>query len=195
MNKDQPIILHLLSGGLDSVTLLYKLHREDGYKVLPLLFDYGQTHSKELTFARRHCEQLNLPFVTYALQLPVVTMPNSPIIPNRNAILISLAVNIAIIEKATAITIGCNADDAEVFPDCTRSFLTTMAAAIDWAELDVELWAPFLDLRKIDILKLSKKYNIRLDDIWTCYAGGETPCGKCLACQKLAAAQNDVNGS
>lgn len=180
-------IIHLLSGGLDSVTLLYRLH-EQGHKIHCALFDYKQQHAQELTFAKLHCHRLGLLFTT--LELPALggLTEGSWIVPNRNAVLLSMAVNLAVKANANTVTIGCNADDAEMFPDCRKPFLDAMNAAIKAAGYEVEICAPFLDWRKWKIGGLAQEIGIRTHEIWSCYVGGAKPCGQCPACQKLNAA-------
>lgn len=110
------------------------------------------------------------------------------IVPNRNAIFLSVAVNVALKAKADTITIGCNADDAETFPDCQKPFLDAMNAAVSAAGYSVEICAPYLDWSKWKIAGLAREMAVPLTEIWSCYRGGPVPCGKCPACEKLNAA-------
>jgi 7-cyano-7-deazaguanine synthase len=116
MNDNPKTIVHLLSGGLDSVTLLYELHSQ-GHMIHCLLFDYHQQHVQELIWAKHHCHRLGVMFTTQ--QLPHLGGLNdeSWIVPNRNAIMLSMAVNMAVQIGADLVTIGCNADDANAFPE------------------------------------------------------------------------------
>lgn len=180
-------VIHLLSGGLDSVTMLYDLHGQ-GCKVHCLLCDYKQKHVQELVFAKEHCHRLGVLFTTVELpQLGGLTK-ESWIVPNRNAILISLAVNLAIQAKADTVTIGCNADDAEMFPDCRREFLLAMNQAVRAAGYGIDILAPYLDKLKWEIGALAQEIGVPVNQIWSCYEGGEKPCGECPACLKLAEA-------
>lgn len=48
----------------------------------------------------------------------------------------------------------------------------------------VEIKAPYLDMDKGDIVKIGIKLKVPFENTWTCYEGGEVPCGKCGACQE-----------
>lgn len=177
-------IIHLLSGGLDSVTLLYDLHTK-GHSVHCLLVDYKQKHIKELTFAKGHCRRLGVMFTTIELpELGGLTDENW-IVPNRNAILLSLAVNLAVKAKADTVTIGCNKEDEVAFPDCRQAFIQMFNTMLCTAEVQVEVCAPFLDWPKCKIAGLANELGVPKHEIWTCYRGGDKPCMECLACWKL----------
>ena len=180
-------IIHLLSGGLDSVTMLYDLHAQ-GHNVHCVLFDYKQKHIQELTFAKGHCKRLGVVFT-------VIDLPNlggltdvSWIVPNRNAILLSIAVNLAVKLKAKKVTIGCNKEDDAMFPDCRQAFIQIFNNMLATAEVRVEISAPYLTWPKWKIGGLSRELGVPLNEIWTCYIGGAIPCGECPACKKLKVA-------
>jgi 7-cyano-7-deazaguanine synthase len=103
-------IIHLLSGGLDSVTLLHDLVNQ-GHHVHALIFDYGQKHKREIEFAMAHAKQTRVAVTLKTL--PALGRVHNWIVPNRNAIFLSVAVNVAFQAKADTVTIGCNADDSE----------------------------------------------------------------------------------
>lgn len=180
-------VVLLLSGGLDSVTLLYWLIAE-AVKVHCVLFDYGQQHVQELLWAKSHCSRMNTLYTT--IQLPKLggLTDESWVVPNRNAIMLMLAANVAIEAKAESVVIGCNADDAEMFPDCRWATLDALNHALKLAQLPVEICAPFINKRKWEIGGLAQELGVQSHDIWTCYRGGTKPCGTCPACQKLAEA-------
>ena len=176
----------LLSGGLDSTTLLYQLV-ETGKRLQCLMVDYGQRHVQELTFAKAHCHTLNVPFST--MTIPMLGINDETwVVPNRNAILLSLAVSEAVRRWAVEVVIGCNADDAAGFPDCRPEFIGAMNAAVIAAGEQVRINAPFLHTGKRDIYREAVRLGVQMHDIWTCYRGGAKPCGECPACLKLKAA-------
>jgi 7-cyano-7-deazaguanine synthase len=185
-------LVHLLSGGLDSVTMLYDL-RANGCRVHALLVDYGQPHLKELEMARFHADRLSVIHSTVKLPNLGGLTEGDWIVPNRNMILLSLAINRAVIAGADTVTIGCNADDADAFPDCRAYFIANMKVATRGAGLKVEVCAPYLDMEKHQILKKSKTLGIDLSKIWTCYKGGTEPCRDCPACVKLTKAVYDAD--
>lgn len=180
-------IIHLLSGGLDSVTMLYDLQQQGGI-IHCVLVDYKQPHVQELEFAKIHCQRLSVPWTRIDLPDLGGLKPPDWVVPNRNAILISLAVNVAIVNEAQSVTIGCNADDAERFPDCRKPFLDSMNQAVKDAGYNVTVLAPYLTWSKWRIGGLARELGISSDEIWSCYRGGKEPCGKCPACEKLASA-------
>lgn len=184
-------IIHLLSGGLDSVTMLYDLHGQ-GHAVHCLLFDYGQRHKQELTFAKAHTHRLGLLHTTVTLPplrgSALTESGESWVVPFRNPILLAHAVNVAVEARADTITIGCNADDAAEFPDCRGKMLDAMNHAIKLSGYDVEICAPYIQKRKWEIADLSKTFGVPMSEIWTCYRGGAAPCGECPACKKLRGA-------
>lgn len=184
-------IIHLLSGGMDSVVLLYDLC-EQGHKVHCVLFDYKQRHVKELDFAVWHSR---LRAVKHTLiELPqlrgseLTDGSGGVIVPNRNAILLSIAVNLAIAAKADTVTFAANADDESVFPDCRKLFIDSMNASVKAAGYDVEICAPYLDWPKWKIGAKAQEMRVPLGETWSCYRGGEKPCGECPACLKREAA-------
>lgn len=180
-------IIHLLSGGLDSVTLLYDLV-DSGFKVRCLMFNYSQRHVQELEFAKTHIHRLRVPSTTIELPRLGGLTEKDWVVPNRNAIFLALAVNMAVKEGARQVSIACNSDDAAMFPDCRPAFIKATNASIKAAGWNIEVVAPFLYVSKKQIVDIAKHYGVPLHEIWTCYRGGAKPCGKCPACKKLEAA-------
>lgn len=177
-------IIHLMSGGLDSTACLRML-MDEGHSVHCLLVNYRQPHGKELWFAEHTCKRWNVECTTLDLpKLGGLTNGNW-IVPNRNALLISLAVSVAMKAGADTVTIGCNADDAAMFPDCREPFLDAMDHAATLAETRVEVCAPFLTWSKARIARYASDVGIRTSDVWWCYRGGDEPCGECPACRKM----------
>ena len=177
-------IIHLLSGGLDSVTLLHDLV-DCGSHVHCLLFDYKQRHVQELQFAKWHARKLNVLFTTIELPPLGGLTEGAWIVPNRNCIFLSIAANLAARSGSDTITIGCNASDAEAFSDCRREFIDAFNGSLKAAEISVEVCAPYLDWPKSKIARHASDMGIAMADIWTCYKGGPIPCGECPACRKL----------
>lgn len=180
-------VVHLLSGGMDSVVMLYGLI-EQGNEVSALLFDYRQRHVRELEFARYHCRRLDVGSATIEIpQLRGSTLTDGRggvVVPNRNAILLSLAVNVAAAVKADVVTFACNRDDAKTFPDCRPSFVRAFNATLAAADLKVRVCAPYIMLSKRWIAATGRELGVDLDKTWSCYRGGRRPCGKCPACRK-----------
>ena len=177
-------IIHLMSGGLDS-TVCLRMLLDEGVPVRCLLVNYGQQHSKELWFAEYTCKRWKVPFSTIDLPKLGGLTEGSWIVPNRNCILLSLAVNLAVQHKADTVTIGCNKDDESMFPDCRMAFVQVFNTMLATAEVDVKALAPFWDTTKREIVAKAKTFCISIHDTWTCYRGGQQPCGECPACKKL----------
>ena len=179
-------VIHLMSGGLDSVTMLYELN-ENNKNIHALMFNYNQKHQKELYYAKQHCEKLDICYTE--MEIPALNglAEGQWIVPNRNAIFISFAVNLAAQKGYDTITIGCNADDKALFPDCRAEFIDLMNEAIKSAGYKIIVCAPYLTSTKSDIMAAAKRHELTKNDIWTCYRGGKNPCGKCPACEKLNA--------
>lgn len=180
-------IIHLLSGGLDSVTMLYDL-KDHGHSVHALMFDYGQKHKRELEWAKTHAIRCGVLHTIKKLpDLGGLTDENW-IIPNRNAIFLSMAVNLASHSGADTVTIGCNSEDAEYFPDCRKEFIDAMNKSVSAAGYRVEICAPYMNKSKAWIGGLAQQMGVNPNEIWTCYRGEDQPCGQCPACKKLESA-------
>jgi 7-cyano-7-deazaguanine synthase len=175
-----PLLLY--SGGLDSTVLLYEMR-----PAACVFFDYGQTHAKEKDKARWHCDKKRIPF--HVLTLPPLqgsslTGGNGTfIVPVRNLIFLALAANFAIANGHDQITIGANATDRDLFPDCRLGFLENVRLAITGSGYDLRVEAPLLNMTKSDIAERAITLGIRRSSVWSCYAGGDVPCGVCGACK------------
>ncbi|MCI5060773.1 MAG: 7-cyano-7-deazaguanine synthase QueC [Alphaproteobacteria bacterium] len=194
----------ICSGGLDSVTLAYKVHKEHSLTGL-ISFDYGQRHKKELEFAK-HCADdlktqhlvLDISTIGKALSGSALTdnidVPDghyaedtmkATIVPNRNAIMLSIAYGIASAQKAEAIATAVHGGDHFIYPDCRPEFINSFEAMQNHA-LDgvskIQLYAPFVSNTKADIVKEGAKLNVPFDQTWSCYKGGDIHCGTCGTC-------------
>jgi 7-cyano-7-deazaguanine synthase len=111
------------------------------------------------------------------------------VVPNRNMVLLALATSYAIGIGAEKLFYGAHSGDHAIYPDCRPEFIKAMQDVIkicDWHKIELE--APFQDIDKGDIAILGKKLNVDYSLSWTCYKGGDKPCGKCGACQERAEA-------
>lgn len=186
-------IVHLLSGGLDSTVLLYDLTQQ-GCQVHCLLFNYGQSHVSELQYARKHCELTKTPFTEIELYRTQFAFRKSMltdgrggnVVPNRNAVLLNIAVAIAIANDAEMVTYACNKDDREQFPDCRPEFLKALNETLKATLISVEVCAPYGGLTKRQIVQHARKNKWPYDDTMSCYGGND--CGMCDACRKRKAA-------
>lgn len=197
-------VVVIYSGGMDSFTVLNKALRQ-GHEVYALSFNYGQRHVKELEVAKSVCEDLGVNHkivdisainqliggssLTDDIDVPEghyeEESMKSTIVPNRNMILLSLAVGYAVSLKASKVFYGAHSGDHAIYPDCRPEFVKKMDDVCRIANYDeVEIVCPYLDNNKIDILTDGLKMGLDYSHTWTCYNGREKACGKCGACQE-----------
>ncbi|MFY8275444.1 7-cyano-7-deazaguanine synthase QueC [Pseudoalteromonas sp. SSDWG2] len=197
-------VVVIYSGGMDSFTVLNKALRQ-GHEVYALSFNYGQRHVKELEVAKAVCEELGVDHkivdisainqliggssLTDDIDVPEghyeEESMKSTVVPNRNMILLSLAVGYAVSLKATKVFYGAHSGDHAIYPDCRPEFVKKMDDVCRIANYDeVEIFCPYLDNSKIDILKDGLEMGLDYSKTWTCYNGREKACGKCGACQE-----------
>lgn len=193
----------LLSGGIDSTTLLAKLIHE-GYDVFALSFDYGQKHGIELEFARANAKKYNVSlhktvtlnremFESSALvsqNIKVSSVHEEQIpkgevnayVPFRNLIFISIALAWAENLGVQELFMGFNKDDFENFWDCRGSFIDNLNQAIKFSG-DFKVKAPFSQLTKKEVVMLARKLDVDICHTLTCYQPkGTVECGECLSC-------------
>mgnify|MGYP006110288915 CR=1 FL=1 len=195
-------VVVVFSGGMDSYTVLHKAVRE-GFEVLPLTFNYGQKHNKEIEYAEHACIALGVVpkvvDITAINQLLAgssltsdIEMPEghyaddnmkSTVVPNRNMILLSLAVGYAVSSDAYKVFYGAHSGDHEIYPDCRPEFVEKMNSVCAIANYEpVEIVTPYLALNKTDILREGLAMGLDYGRTWTCYNGREKACGKCGSC-------------
>jgi 7-cyano-7-deazaguanine synthase len=200
-------VVVVLSGGLDSTTLAYWLASR-GAALTLLTVDYGQRHRKEICFARRTAAVLqaahhvaDLSFISplaggSALTAPAAEIPDghytaesmrATVVPNRNALMLDLAVGLAITVGADAVAFGAHAGDHAIYPDCRPEFLAAyqqMAAVANDGFLPegFTVTAPFLEASKAAIAGLAARLGVPVTGTWSCYRGGPAHCGTCGTC-------------
>lgn len=202
------------SGGMDSFTLLHRA-RAAGHQVHALSFDYGQRHVRELDCARQVCADLGISHrvldVTAMSQImggsaltDDIDVPEghyedanmkATVVPNRNMILLSLAIGYAVSLKANAVWYGAHGGDHAIYPDCRPEFVEKMDAVSRIANYEpVAVVAPYLHNTKGDILRDGLAMGLDYSQTWTCYNGREKACGRCGSCvERLEAfAENGV---
>jgi 7-cyano-7-deazaguanine synthase len=199
----------IVSGGVDSSTLLYKTVKE-GYENYALTFIYGQRHIKEIESAKRVCNGLNVIHKVIdlsplkeilsgsALTDSSVEIPEVPetaeyyetlattIVPNRNSIFLSIAIGYAVSIKANHVFFGAHLSDRGVYPDCRREFVEAFEYAERLASDNKHLVvaAPFVDMNKSQIIRLGIELRVPYKDTWSCYKGGKIHCGVCSSCRE-----------
>lgn len=192
----------IYSGGMDSFTILNKAYKE-GYELYALTFDYGQKHSKEIAYATRVCEELGISHriiditainqllqsssLTSSIEIPEGHYADdnmkSTMVPNRNMILLSLAIGYAIDIGASKVFYGAHSGDHAIYPDCRPEFVHAMNDVARIANYEpVEIVTPYLSGDKITILKDGLAMGLDYGKSWTCYNGRDKACGKCGSC-------------
>ncbi len=207
-------IVLLLSGGVDSAVLLWQYLR-DRREVVCLSVDYGQRHRRELDAARALAERAGVELVearlpglrdlfgdgntqTGTVDTPMGLPPDHPaqaatVVPNRNMVLLSLAGSLAISRRCEVVAYGCHAGDAAVYRDCREEFGAALSMALSLADAwPVTLRAPFVHLTKTEIVRRGKRLGVPFELTYTCYLGGETPCGGCGACCERCSAFSEA---
>ncbi|MFB2768108.1 7-cyano-7-deazaguanine synthase QueC [Pelatocladus sp. BLCC-F211] len=206
----------LLSGGLDSSTVLYQA-LVDGCECYAVSFDYQQRHRRELQSALAIAQKAGVvqnQIVTFdlrqwggsALTDDTIDLPqkrsleemsqNIPVtyVPARNTIFLSFALAYAETIAAERVYIGVNALDYSGYPDCRPDYIQAMQEVFRLGTRQgregkpITIVAPLLELKKTDIIQLGNKLGVPWELTWSCYAGDELACGVCDSCRLRLAA-------
>jgi 7-cyano-7-deazaguanine synthase len=204
----RPVAIALLSGGLDSATAA-ALAIEAGHTVIALSLDYGQRHRRELQaatavaaalgIAEHHTISVNLAaWGGSALTDASIAVPTggveagvipSTYVPGRNTVFIALGLSLAEARDARTLVLGVNAVDYSGYPDCRPDYLDAFQTLADLATKagreghGPQLWAPLVHWSKTEIVHQALRLGVPIDTTWSCYSGGEAPCGMCDSCR------------
>lgn len=206
--KDSIIVL---SGGMDSVTLLYD------YKdsiALAVTFDYGSRHNaREIECARKNCEILGVEHIVIPLQFMGKYFKSSlliggedipeghytdenmksTVVPFRNGIMLSVAAGLAESRGLKKVMLANHSGDHAIYPDCRPEFIDAMSLAISRGTYDgVVIEAPYTNISKSDIARIGKRIGVNYRLTYSCYKGGEKHCGKCGTCVERMEALRDA---
>jgi 7-cyano-7-deazaguanine synthase len=208
--RSKPKAVILLSGGLDSSTVLY-LAKSRGFRCFGLAFDYGQRHKKEIKAAKEIAQsarvdlrvvKIALPWKGSALldkdiKIPEVTRSgghkvrrNIPAtyVPARNIIFLSFALSYAEAINAKALFIGAHAQDYSGYPDCRPEFYQTFRRVVSSGtksgieKRKIQIKTPLIGKKKAEIVRLGAKLGVPFRLTWSCYRGLSKPCGACDSC-------------
>ena len=199
--------LLVLSGGMDSTTLLYERKNEIA---LAVSFDYGSNHNgREIPFAKFHCEKLGIEHITIPLKfmhdyfkssllsgadaIPEGTYADenmkSTVVPFRNGIMLSVAAGLAESRGLSKVMMANHFGDHDIYPDCRKEFVDAMSQAMSagtYANITID--APYTLISKADIARRGKTLGVDYGQTWSCYKGGKVHCGKCATCLERKAA-------
>jgi len=194
----------ICSGGLDSVTLAHKVAQEQTLDAL-ITFDYGQRHKKELDYARLCANDLGVKhhvidisnvgkLLSGSALTDDVAVPDGhyaeetmkiTVVPNRNAIMLSIAYGVAASCGAERVAAAVHGGDHFIYPDCRPDFINAFETMQNYA-LDgvaqIKLYTPFVTISKAEIVSIGSKLNVSFEKTWSCYKGGEVHCGRCGTC-------------
>ncbi|MEU0465375.1 7-cyano-7-deazaguanine synthase QueC [Amycolatopsis sp. NPDC006131] len=212
-------VVVIASGGLDSTVLAYWLAARHSRLTL-LSFDYGQRHRIELDHAAEIARLLDSPhriidltslgalLTGCALTDTSVAVPDghytdesmaATVVPNRNAIMLDIAVSVASAVRADAVAFGAHAGDHAIYPDCRPEFVERFARSVQAANegllvSDFQVLAPFLTLSKTDVVRLGEALEVPFARTWSCYRGQDVHCGTCGTCteRREAFRGNDI---
>lgn len=201
-----PDSVAIVSGGMDSVTLLHYLVKEKKRKPAVITFIYGQKHTKEIGYAQAQvsllgCQEhllldlshLSAVFSGSALVSDGVSIPDAAevegdpqpatYVPNRNMIFLALAAAYAESQGVGDIYYGAQRHDMYGYWDTTPEFLEQLNQVYSLnRKTPMKILAPFVDHSKTDILRIGMELEVDYGQTWSCYEGQETACGRCPTC-------------
>ena len=187
-------------------------------EVLCLSVSYGQKHSKELSAAKAvaahygvklktldlasiyensNCSLLrnsdeDIPLESYGEQLKKTGgAPVSTYVPFRNGLFLSCAASVALSFGCGEIFYGAHSDDAagNAYPDCSQDFNDSINRAIYLGSGSrLRVTAPFIGMNKAQVVARGLELKVPYELTWSCYSGGEKPCGVCGTCRDRIAA-------
>lgn len=198
MEKDSVIVL---SGGMDSTTMLYEYASSIA---LAVNFSYGANHNaREAACARENCRRLGIELVEIDLAFMgkyfessllsgADAIPEghyedenmrSTVVPFRNGIMLAVAAGLAESRGLKAVMIANHGGDHAIYPDCRPEFISAMGGAIAAGTYEhIELRAPYTSLTKAQIAIRGRELGVDYSLTYSCYKGGETHCGRCGTC-------------
>lgn len=196
--KDSVLIL---SGGMDSVTLLYDQQERIA---LAVTFDYGSNHNaREIPFAQLHCQRIGIEHIVIPLgfmgqyfessllagadAIPEGNYDDenmrSTVVPFRNGIMLSVAVGLAESRGLKHVMMANHGGDHTIYPDCRPEFVEAFSeAARTGTYPGITLLCPFTHLTKAQIAARGNELGIDYSETWSCYKGREHHCGRCGTC-------------
>lgn len=198
MEKDSVIVL---SGGMDSVSLLYDYKERIA---LAVTFDYGSNHNaREIACARENCRRLGVEHLVIPLEfmgryfnssllsggdaIPEghYTSENmkSTVVPFRNGIMLAVACGLAESRGLKKVMLANHSGDHAIYPDCRQGFVDAMSEAMRQGTYDgIGIFAPYTSLTKDEIAALGAAAGVDFSLTYSCYKGGERHCGRCGTC-------------
>ncbi len=193
-------IVTLVSGGFDS-TLMSLMAQEEGVELFPLFVDYGQLGAnKEWEACKRIHEKHGLPLVTrmdlsgFGKTIPSgitdsrLRINEDAFLPGRNLLFVLTGAAHAFKVQANGVALGLLDPAQHLFPDQTREFAEACEAMIETTMgRRIRVLTPLIEFSKSDVLTMARTRG--LTGTYSCHAGGDTPCGVCVACMEIMNAE------
>ena len=189
-------VVTLVSGGVDSMLMSLFAH-EEGIALFPLFVDYGQLGvSKEWKACRQLHEQFGLPEVTYmdlsgfgkiipsGITDPGLRINEDAFLPGRNLLFVLAGAAYALKVQAGSVAIGLLYQSDHIFPDQDEEFIERCEEVIETAMgRHINVIAPLIEFSKTEVLTMARARG--LENTYSCHAGGDRPCGVCIACVEI----------
>lgn len=191
----------ILSGGMDSTTLLYDYAQRIS---LAVSFDYGSNHNaREIEMARKNCLKLDIEHLVIPLSFmgqyfkssllegaDAIPSGNyddenmkSTVVPFRNGIMLAVAAGLAESRGLKHVMMANHGGDHSIYPDCRPEFARAMSEAIKLGTYPgITLLCPYVNLTKAEIASIGKRLGLDYSLTYSCYRGGENHCGTCGTC-------------
>ncbi|HVU11333.1 MAG TPA: 7-cyano-7-deazaguanine synthase QueC, partial [Phototrophicaceae bacterium] len=206
----------IVSGGMDSVTLLHYLVKQAKLTPAMITFQYGQKHAREIESAKYNAQLLNIPdhrivdltsltylFASSALVGENVAIPDiadvqgnpqpPTYVPNRNMIFLALAAAYAESLGVNTVYYGAQAHDLYGYWDTTPDFLRRLNNVYQLNRgTPIHIEAPFVHDSKTQLLRVGLQLGVDYAHTWSCYVGGEVACGHCPTCAERLKAFEEV---
>jgi 7-cyano-7-deazaguanine synthase len=196
-------VVVLCSGGMDSVTALYRAAREHTVKAA-ISFDYGSKHNdREIPFAAEHAAKLGVRHEIVPLRFMDTLFDSDllksggeipeghyeaenmkrTVVPFRNAIMLSIATGFAESIGAEGLVIAAHGGDHAIYPDCREDFMRAMGETMRLGTYaGIQLLRPFIAMTKGEIAAEGARLGVDFARTWSCYKGRAIHCGKCGTC-------------
>ena len=186
---------------MDSVTLLHDYAQRIA---LAVTFDYGSNHNKrEAVWAKYHCDLLGIEHIVIPLDFMAQYFKSSllegadaipeghyadenmksTVVPFRNGIMLAVAAGLAESRGLHHLMLANHSGDHAIYPDCRPEFVRAFDATAQSGTYNhVRIEAPYTNLTKGEIVRKGVLLGINYAETWSCYKGGEKPCGRCATC-------------
>lgn len=201
----------ILSGGMDSTTLLYD---ERQRIALAVSFDYGSNHNaREIAMARENCSRLGVEHLIIPLSFMgeyfkssllegADAIPSghyaeenmkSTVVPFRNGIMLAIAAGLAESRGLKHVMMANHGGDHAIYPDCRPEFAQAMSEAMRLGTYPgITLLDPYVNITKGEIARRGKELGIDYSLTYSCYRGGERHCGRCGTCVERKEAMKEA---